>query len=284
MNYTNDGWTRVADVSSGKIQDIPLDLNNSNFTRHTFLFAWYKDEFGNISVHNIVYRWDTQYLENWFTTDAAYNSMESNGSDGQPNIALRAVTSGNWFTRGVKSLFGSITGSSSETVATRQIALIPSEPDFGDTSADVTKAVKKAKKTAKKATKKAKKSAKKNSKNSVEMKEVTITIPSIIENITLADTSTEVVDAVESTVSDLTSLGDAAVEQTEVEVLPEVQIESVVAQPVATEAAAPVQSEPVEIEVDEENSKAICIVFAVLLLAAGTAVFLITKKLLKRKK
>lgn len=288
-------WSGPVDVKGsgedGYIENVTIEKSKIT-ARYTFIFVWYKDELGNICVHSLYTPDEKQngrLFVNWWTNTGNANSLPAvamqAGSDNRPDVSIaRVASSGNWFTRGIAGLFNKVTGASSETIKTRSISLIPTEPDFTDTSADVTKAVKKAKKAAKKATKKAKKSAKNNSKDSAEMKEVTITIPSITENIALADTSAEVVDAVESTVSDLTSLGDAAVEQTEVEVLPEVQPESTAAPSVTPEAAAPVQSEPVEIEVDEETSKVIYIVFAALLLAAGTAVFLITKKLLKRKK
>lgn len=288
-------WSGPVDVKGsnddGYIENVTIEKSKIT-ARYSFIFVWYKDELGNICVHSLYtpdQKQSNNLFVNWWTNTDKANSLPAvamqAGSNDRPDVSIaRVASSGNWFTRGIAGLFNKVTGASSETIKTRSISLIPTEPDFTDTSADVSKAVKKSKKAAKKATKKAKKSAKKNSKDSAEMKEVTITIPSITENIALADTSAEVVDAVESTVSNLTSLGDAAVEQTEVEVLPEVQPESTAAPSVTPEAAAPVQSEPVEIEVDEETSKVIYIVFAVLLLVAGTAVFFITKKLLNRKK
>ena len=175
--------------------------------------------------------------------------------------------------------------SSYEPVKTNSVSLISTVQDFftgndeipssAAKSDSVEKQLKKTKKAAKKASKKASK------KTSVKVDEV-IPAANIIEE--TAPVVAEVSDQIESLVSDLTSLGDAAVEQTEVEVLPEVQPESTAAQAVTPEAAAPVQSEPVEIEVDEETSKLIYVIFAVLLVAAGTAVFFITKKLLNRRK
>ena len=176
-----------------------------------------------------------------------------------------------------------------QPIKTRSVNLANSVQNFFTASSEekavtsAAKVEKKSKKTVKKAAKKATKKAAK--KSSVKVEEVVPT--NIIEEITpvVADSTGE---GIETLLTEVTSLGDAApAEQiTEVVAVPEseVQLESAASQTSLPQANAPAVPSPVEVEVDEETSKVIYIVFAALLLAAGTAVFLITKKLLKRKK
>ncbi|MBP5601562.1 MAG: Ig-like domain-containing protein, partial [Treponema sp.] len=65
-------WKQDSDVSDGKVEVILDETDLANIkSRQTFLFVWYKDEVGNMTVHNITQ--PANPSQNWWTTIASQN-------------------------------------------------------------------------------------------------------------------------------------------------------------------------------------------------------------------
>ena len=92
-------WTEVADVSSGKIENVPIDTSKVEWN-HTFIFVWYKDQFGHISVHALT---NPKNSDTWNETWWTYDTTGGNGGGGNFNVSS---------SKGLSMLQGLVAGSS----------------------------------------------------------------------------------------------------------------------------------------------------------------------------
>ena len=265
LSFTNTGWIKVSDASGGKIENVEIDTTNANFTRHSFLFVWYRDELGNISVHNLVYRWGTDYLENWFTTSAAKDTWEDD-NETEPGIALRAaVSGGNNFITGITDLFRKFTGNNSaEPLETRSIDLVTPSPVFEDKPVSAAKPSKKP----------AKKAAKNTVKKAVEKKSSIISAP-VVEAV--KEVAEETLTPVLPEVTEITQTAEVTVVSAASEPVSEITAESVA-------PAAEVTAEPSVVNSAESgvNPKLLYVIFAVIFAAIVIVLVAIVKMLRKK--
>lgn len=68
MTPPDDGWNEVsaADLENGYITNVQIDRSKLSWM-HTFIWAWYKDALGNISVYNVTNPQSTG--QNWWVSD-----------------------------------------------------------------------------------------------------------------------------------------------------------------------------------------------------------------------
>lgn len=68
MTPPEDGWNEVsaADLENGYITNVQIDRSKLSWM-HTFIWAWYKDALGNISVYNVTNPQSTG--QNWWVSD-----------------------------------------------------------------------------------------------------------------------------------------------------------------------------------------------------------------------
>ena len=281
LTLGND-WVKVGDVSGGKLEKVAIDLTNANFTRHTFIFVWYKDELGNISVHNLTYPKETG--QNWFTVTDSEDKMEANCSDAPndekkyPNIALiepsSAGANANIFTRFVSNVFGR-----NESTATPVKTVQVFENHTLDTVDTVSEVVSKTNKASSKA--KAKKSsskkaaAKKENANKAALVEKTV--EKLAEQEPLVQSAVEVLETVEDTVKEsveVTKEGPVTAKAT-VKAAPKA---SAVVEPL--EPSVQVQLEPAadSAEFDTFDIKLIFTLLAIVVAASGILLAFVIKK------
>jgi len=153
----SDGWTAAEVKGSGDngyIENVTVEKANIS-CELTFIFAWYKDELGNICVHNLTYPVKDsgkQHLYiNWWSKEGATVSTDS-GNNVQIPFS-RSVASGNPFANGFKVLLEKFNNVISAPLKTRSIDL--TSPDFetkdkSSVTASSPKKLKKIKKSGKK--------------------------------------------------------------------------------------------------------------------------------------
>lgn len=170
-NEVPASWTETSVVlNNGKscIKDIPIDLSQVT-KRHTIIFVWYKDELGNICVHNLTYPGDTN--QNWWTTAASkgtdgdftdLNGDAANSID--PAFVYRSAGNLDRFVYRLPDNDSSY----SEPVKTRVIELFNTiQNAFTNEAEAAANSVKSTKKEAKKAAKKTEKKTSKKNKEAV---------------------------------------------------------------------------------------------------------------------
>lgn len=221
-------WTEVAatDIENGKFT-VTIDKSKVLY-RHTFIFIWYKDAFGNITVYNIVCPDNGKTNQNWwcpaskkdeaptaddftkfkYTSDAVYTNIGTLGrvSDFKPTgISTGKVKAGNGnSTSRVSSFFNSVAN-----VFARDSEVV--ENSVNEKPAETAKkAAKKAKKTAKKAGKKA------SAKTQVAEKPVMTVETAEIVDETVSVTVPEVTAVAESVVNELTGVTENVKGESEV--------------------------------------------------------------------
>lgn len=254
-------------TNNGKtcIENIPLDLLQIN-KRHTFIFVWYKDELGNISVYNLTHPAATG--QNWWTTDASAGTS-GDFSDLTGDTAAFVYRSAGTTTgkgRGNRILGGD--AADSEKPLTRVVEWFSSIQDAFTSDTEVAaNPVKTSKKEAKKASKKSAKKAKK----TVAVAETSVTAnpPAAkaldIAPIELKEESVEVTTPETSAAEKLTTeeITTVAAESTSVE-----SVESVETQTVESAEATSVKS------AEKSSSKApVIVVMLAILSACGGAWF-----------
>ena len=256
-----DGWT-LAEVhgegDSGYISGVAVQKASITCTL-TFVFVWYKDEFGNICVHSLTNPTNTGAA--WWTTNDATISNDASGNAEIP-FTRNATGSGNNFITGITDLFRRFSdNNSAEPLETRSVDLLSPEPVFADKPVS---AAKPAKKTVKKAAKKA--AVKKSSIIKAPAAEVVEKIEAVETVVT--PVITDVVEAAVVTESVTPAEEITAAPVAEVSVLP----------------AAEVTAEPSVVTAAESgvNPKLLCVIFAAGLTAIVIALVAIAKMLRKK--
>nr|MCR4948625.1 hypothetical protein [Treponema sp.] len=267
-----DGWT-LAEVhgegDSGYISGVAVQKASITCTL-TFVFVWYKDEFGNICVHSLTNPTNTGAA--WWTTNDATISNDASGNAEIP-FTRNATGSGNNFITGITDLFRKFSSNEAEeSLKTRSVDLLSPEPAFADKAVSTAKPSKKTVKTTAK-----KPSVKKSSINKVpavkEIKEVVestavaeIAETPVIKQITEAAEKSEVVEAAES--SETAEITAAAVEEAAIAVVSAGEITAVPSAVTSSEAGV--------------NPKLLYVIFAVSFAAIVIVLVAIVKMLRKK--
>lgn len=272
-----DGWT-LAEVKGsgdvGYIENIPV-VKASIECGLTFIFVWYKDEFGNICVHSLVHPTSTEVA--WWTKSGLTISTETVGTE--TGVAVipftrNATGSGNNFITGITDLFQRFSGNdSAEPLKTRSVDLLSPEPAFADKPVS---AANPAKKTVRKAAKKA--SVRKSSIIKASAAEVAEKIEAT-ENV-VTPVITDVAEAAETpAIKQITKAVEKA-EAVEAVETTEIAASSLVA---VTEAGSVTEVPAVEINAESGvNPKLLYVIFAVSFAAIVIGLVAIVKMLRKK--
>ena len=229
-----DAWTEKTVVKVDEndenavkccIKDIPIDLTKVD-KRHTVIFVWYKDDLGNICVHNLTYPDKTD--QNWWTT-SDHKGEDGDLSDlngGTPAFvyptANKNGTFGLGFT-GLKKFVTETVGIGTSNSTSRVSSFFNSVANvFARDSEVVENSVnEKPAETAKKAAKKAKKTAKKAGKKAsaktqiAEKPVMTVETAEIVDE-TVSITVPEVTAVAESVVNELSEVTENVTGESEV--------------------------------------------------------------------
>ncbi len=112
-------WNGPVDVSGGKLTNISLDMSKIS-KLYTFIFVWYKDELGNICVHNLVFYSTEGYAQNWWTKADYAGDVNTGDSYVSPDISIERRMRGGAF----GSAWNTLVGSAGTTVSTISSAAV----------------------------------------------------------------------------------------------------------------------------------------------------------------
>ena len=117
-------WNGPVDVSGGKLTNISLDMSKIS-KLYTFIFVWYKDELGNICVHNLVFYSTEGYAQNWWTKADYAGDVNTGDSFVSPDISIDRRMLGGAF----GSAWNSLVGAAETTASTvSSVAVTYTEP------------------------------------------------------------------------------------------------------------------------------------------------------------
>lgn len=273
------GWT-LTDVNGsgddGYITGVTISKDSIN-CELTFIFVWYKDELGNISVHNLTYPvkedGKSNLYVNWWSVSGATMNTDANNVAQIP-FTRNVTGSGNNFITGITDLFQRFNGNdSAEPLKSRSVDLLSPEPAFADKPVSTANP---AKKTVRKAAKKT--SVKKSSIIKASAAEVakkieateTVVTPVITDVAEAAETPAikQITKAVEK--AEVVEAGETA----------EIAANSLVA---VTEAGSVTEVPAVEINAESGvNPKLLYVIFAVSFAAIVIGLVAIVKMLRKK--
>ena len=295
ITYNTNGepteWTETTvdnTIGSGCINDIPIDLNSVN-KRHTVIFVWYKDEFGNICVHNLTYPGESgqnaDTNQNWWTTEASKGTdgdlSDLNGSEGvNPAFEYRSNNSYSLLASGVglngTSSYGN-NNSSSNSVRSRVVNFFSNAQNtFEDNIEDTvtTDTAKKVVKETKKAAKKTKKSSKKKASSAAKqtVPEVQMNVAAISEQpVDVEVPQISVNETTELVTNEIAKVGKAVSDVTEVVAVSEAPAE-------VMESTSPIDADTTELTEEKSPSKSTVIVLLLILCSCGGAWFTLSRK------
>lgn len=290
ITYNTNGepteWTETTvdnTIGSGCINDIPIDLNSVN-KRHTVIFVWYKDDFGNICVHNLTYPGESgqnaDTNQNWWTTEA------SKGTDGdlsdltgetfvyRSNNTYSLLASGAGL-NGISS-YGT-NNSSSNSIRSRIVDFFSNTQNTFKNNAEdtvTTDAAKKLAKETKKAAKKAKKASTKKVSSAAKqpVPEVQMDVATISEQpVEVELPQVSVNEATELVTKEIAKVGKAVSDVTELAAVNEAPAEG-------KESSNSIAADTTELTEEESPSKATVIVLLLILCSCGGAWFTLSRK------